>query len=68
VKEKHDALVEQIRNRHKESTDSLTSRFNETIKLKDDLEARVKVLASEVEELDPVRITVASFLPTGHYE
>jgi len=35
--------------------DSLTSRFNATLKLKEELEARVKFLASEVEQLDPVR-------------
>jgi hypothetical protein len=32
---------------------SLTSRFNATLKLKEELEARVKFLASEVEQLDP---------------
>lgn len=36
--------------------DSLTSRFNATLKLKEELEARVKFLASEVERLDPVHI------------
>ena len=46
-----------MRNRHKDSMDSLTSRFNATLKLKEELEARVKFLASEVERLDPVRVT-----------
>jgi hypothetical protein len=36
--------------------DSLTSRFDATLKLKEELEGRVKFLASEVERLDPVRI------------
>jgi hypothetical protein len=52
--------------------DSLTSRFNATLKLKEELEAREKLLASEVvEQLDPVRITSCYryFTPiTSHHE
>jgi len=56
-KDRHDGLVEVMRNKHRESLASLNSRFNTTLELKAELEARVKDLASQVERLDPVRIT-----------
>ena len=65
-RKRHDAHVQEIRDRHKTFTDSLTSRFNDTLKSKDKLEARVKVLALEVERLAPVRkitILATSYLP-----
>jgi|APCry1669189000_1035189.scaffolds.fasta_scaffold41253_2 hypothetical protein len=59
-KQRHDALVESMRSKHRQAIDSLNSRFDATLKSKVDLEARVKSLVSQVERLDPVRITTPS--------
>lgn len=64
-RKRHDAHVQEIRDRHKTSTDSLTSRFNDTLKLKDKSEARVKVLALEVERLAPVRRITNTTCPSA---
>jgi hypothetical protein len=65
-KDRHDGLVEVMRNKHRESIDSLNSRFNATLELKAELEARVKDLTSQVERLDPVRITTTAAVYIHH--
>ena len=47
-KEKHDKLIQEMREKYKESQDSLASRFNDTLKLKENLERKVKDLECEV--------------------
>jgi hypothetical protein len=66
-KDRHDGLVEVMRNKHRESLASLNSRFNSTLELKAELEARVKDLASQVERLDPVRITTTAAVLYVHH-
>lgn len=39
-KDRHDGLVEVMRNKHRESIDSLNSRFNATLELKAELEGK----------------------------
>lgn len=58
-KEKHDKLVQEMRGKYKGSQESWASRLNDTLKLKDNLERKVKDLECEVEKLQPVR----SFAP-----
>lgn len=54
-KEKHDKLVQEMRGKYKGSQESWASRLNDTLKLKDNLERKVKDLECEVEKLQPVR-------------
>jgi hypothetical protein len=53
-KEKHDKLVQEMRGKYKDSQESLASRFNDTLELKQNLEKRVKDLEREVDKLQPV--------------
>jgi len=53
-KEKHDKLVQEMRGKYKDSQESLASRFNDTLKLKENLEKKVKDLECEVDKLQPV--------------
>ena len=51
----HDKLVQEMRGKYKGSQESWASRLNDTLKLKDNLERKVKDLECEVEKLQPVR-------------
>jgi hypothetical protein len=53
-KEKHNKLVQEMRGKYKDSQESLASRFNDTLKLKENLEKKVKDLECEVDKLQPV--------------
>ena len=53
-RKKHDGFVQEMRGRHKDSYESLASRFQDTLKLKDNLEEKVKDLEWEVQKLQPV--------------
>ena len=54
-KARHDLLLEEMRTRHREARESLNSRFTAALHSNEQLEARNRFLASEVDRLDPVR-------------
>ena len=55
AKKEHEKAIEKMREKHKKYTESMTSRFNATLKLNAELDARVKDLSVELERRDPVR-------------
>lgn len=55
AKKKHEEAIEKMREKHKTYTESLTSRFDATLKLNAELDARVKDVTVELERRDPVR-------------